>query len=135
MVPHHNLNVVAIMRTEASGVQLDKESTDMNGTKVQAHVGLLKDVKPGVEIFQDIDVLLLDVDPNNDGDMDRLQEIVSSPLSRHPGRGDRGRCDHSRRAPDHAGGARRFSAAADHPVRPGCRPQSGRREAQAQGAW
>ena len=77
MVPEHNLNVVAIMRTEASGLQLDQESTDMNGTKIDAHVGHLKDVRPGVEIFNNIDVLLLDIDPKNNGDIDRLEEIVT----------------------------------------------------------
>ncbi len=77
MVPQHNLNVVAIMRTEASGLQLDQESTDMNGTKIDAHVGDLKDVRPGVEIFNNIDVLLLDIDPKNNGDIDRLEEIVT----------------------------------------------------------
>jgi pilus assembly protein CpaE len=77
MVPEHNLNVVAIMRTEASGLQLDQESTDMNGTKIDAHVGHLKDVRPGVEIFNNIDVLLLDIDPKDNGDIDRLEEIVT----------------------------------------------------------
>ncbi len=77
MVPQHNLNVVAIMRTEASGLQLDQESTDMNGTKIDAHVGHLKDVRPGVEIFNNIDVLLLDIDPKDNGDIDRLEEIVT----------------------------------------------------------
>jgi len=77
MVPHQSLNVVAIMRSEAAGVQLDEESGNMNGTKIDAHVGQLKDVKPGVEIFQGIDVLLLDVDAKSDSDLDRLQEIVS----------------------------------------------------------
>lgn len=84
MVPHHSLNVVAIMRSEASGVQLDEESSNMNGTKVDAHVGQLKDVKAGVEIFQDIDVLLLDVDAKNKSDLDRLQEIVTREFPNTP---------------------------------------------------
>ena len=84
MVPQHNLNVVAIMRTEASGLQLDEESTDMNGTKINAHVGDLKDARPGVEIFKNIDVLLLDIDPKDNGDIDRLEEIVTRHFSDVP---------------------------------------------------
>ena len=52
-----DMNVVAILRSEATGIELTEQAVGMNGTQVDAHVGLLKDVKPGVEIFSDIDAL------------------------------------------------------------------------------
>lgn len=82
MAAGHNLNVVAIMRSEVSGMQLDEECTGMNGTRVEAHVGKLQDVNPNVEIFQKMDVLIIDVDPGNAGEIEALDHIVTK---RFPG--------------------------------------------------
>ncbi len=71
------MKVFAIMRNEASGVQLDAECTEMNGTRVEAHIGRLKDVKPDVEILRSLDVLLLDVNPKDAGEIALLDDIVN----------------------------------------------------------
>lgn len=71
------MRVVAILRSEGTGLQLDEECSNMNGTEVEAHVGKLKDVKPGVEILEGLDVLLLEVDPHDQGDIEALDQIVN----------------------------------------------------------
>ena len=73
-----SLNVVAVMRTEASGMQLDEECTEMNGTRVEAHVGELADIKPDVEIFRNVDVLIIDIDPKDSSQIEALENIVKS---------------------------------------------------------
>ena len=73
-----SLNVVAIMRTEASGMQLDEECTEMNGTRVEAHVGELADIKPDVDIFRNVDVLIIDIDPKDSSQIEALENIVKS---------------------------------------------------------
>jgi pilus assembly protein CpaE len=77
MAAGQNLNVVAIMRTEASGLQLDEECTGMNGTRVQAHVGNLQDITPDLDIFRKMDVLIIDVDPKSSGEIEALENIVA----------------------------------------------------------
>jgi DNA-binding NtrC family response regulator len=72
-----NLHVVAVMRSEASGLQLDRECTDMNGARFEAHVGPLKDVRPEIEIFKTLDVLILDVNPKDAGEIAVLDTIVN----------------------------------------------------------
>jgi len=67
-----DMRVVAILRSEGTGLQLDEECANMNGTEVEAHVGKLKDVKPGVDILEGLDVLLLEVDPHDQGDIEAL---------------------------------------------------------------
>ncbi len=71
-----NLRIVGIMRSEANGLQLDRECESMNGTRIEAHVGRLKDVKPGVEIFDSVDVLLLDVNAKDAGELSILETII-----------------------------------------------------------
>ena len=51
---------------------------EVNGTKVDVHVGKLHDVHPGVEIFADVDVLLLAPRMGGEHARDRF-------LDRHPG--------------------------------------------------
>jgi pilus assembly protein CpaE len=72
-----NLHVVAVMRSEASGLQLDRECTEMNGARFEAHVGPLKDVRPEIEIFKTLDVLILDVNPKDAGEIAVLDTIVN----------------------------------------------------------
>jgi pilus assembly protein CpaE len=71
------LHVVAVMRSEASGLQLDRECTDMNGTRFEAHVGPLKDVNPEIEIFKTLDVLILDVNPKDADEIAIVDNIVN----------------------------------------------------------
>ena len=73
-----NLRIVGIMRSEANGLQLDRECESMNGTRIEAHVGRLKDVKPGVEIFDSVDVLLLDVNAKDAGELATLEKIINT---------------------------------------------------------
>jgi Flp pilus assembly CpaE family ATPase len=53
----HGLNVVAIVRSGETGSALNESCTEMNGTKVEVHVGELNDVRPDVEI-QDVRQLM-----------------------------------------------------------------------------
>ena len=82
MAQAQGLNVVAVVRSGEMGSALNESCTEMNGTKVDIHVGRLNDVHPDVEIFAGVDVLLLDVDPSNSDDITALNSIVSD---RFPG--------------------------------------------------
>jgi pilus assembly protein CpaE len=73
----HGLNVVAIVRSSETGNALNESCANMNGTKVEVHVGKLNDVHPDVEIFNKVDVLLLDVDPSSSEEVAALSSIVS----------------------------------------------------------
>lgn len=73
-----NMNVVAILRSGEAGEALSQACTGMNGTKVNVHVGKLKDVKPGVDILRNPDVLLLDVNPRDADEVAQLQTILQS---------------------------------------------------------
>jgi pilus assembly protein CpaE len=48
----------------------------MNGTRVGVHVGKLDDVRPGVEIFDEMDVLILEVDPANGEELQTVESII-----------------------------------------------------------
>ena len=80
----HGLNVVAIVRSGETGSALNESCTEMNGTKVDVHVGELDDVRPDVEIFANVDVLLLDVDPSNSDEIATLSSIVSDRFPETP---------------------------------------------------
>ena len=84
MAQGHGLNVVAIVRSGETGSALNASCTDMNGTKVDVHVGKLHDVHPGVEIFANVDVLLLDVDPGDSEELAALSSIVSDRFPNTP---------------------------------------------------
>lgn len=72
-----NMNVVAILRSNEAGEALSRTCTDMNGTRVEVHVGKLKDVRPGIAIFaRSPDVLLLDVDLRDAEEVGHLEKIV-----------------------------------------------------------
>ena len=60
------VDVVAVVGSSEMGAALNETCADMNGTRVDVHVGRLTDVRPGVDIFNSLDVLLLEVDPRND---------------------------------------------------------------------
>ena len=77
MAERMDMRVVAILRSEAAGLQLDAECSDMNGTSVEAHVGKLRDVKPGVDILQGLDALILEIDPRDKGESEALDQIVN----------------------------------------------------------
>lgn len=73
----HGLNVVAVMRSGEAGSALNESCTNMNGTKIDVHVGKIGDVYPHVDIFENVDVLLLDVDPTSSEEVAALNSIVS----------------------------------------------------------
>lgn len=77
MIKTAHLNVTAIMRNEAAGVSLDAECYEMNGTEIHAHVGLLKDVRPDVEILRYPGILILDVNPRDPDEIQHLDAIVN----------------------------------------------------------
>jgi pilus assembly protein CpaE len=80
----HGLNVVAIVRSGEVGSALNESCANMNGTRVDVHVGKLCDVHPQVAIFQNVDVLLLDVDPSSSEDVAALRSIVSERFPETP---------------------------------------------------
>lgn len=80
----HGLNVVAIVRSGEAGSALNESCANMNGTKVDVHVGKLCDVHPNIEIFHNVDVLLLDVDPSSSEDVAALSSIVSERFPETP---------------------------------------------------
>lgn len=80
----HGLNVVAIVRSGEVGSALNQSCTEMNGTKVEVHVGQLSDVHPDVAIFADVDVLLLDVDPSKSDEIAVLHAIVKDRFPETP---------------------------------------------------
>ncbi len=82
MMSDQHPHVVAIMRSEATGLQLDRECQGMNGTRVEAHVGALKDVKPDIDFLRSLDILLLELDPRIEEDFEELEAVVKK---RFPG--------------------------------------------------
>jgi pilus assembly protein CpaE len=80
----HGLNVVAIVRSSETGNALNESCANINGTKVEVHVGKLNDVHPDVEIFNNVDVLLLDVDPSSSEEVAALSSIVSDRFPNTP---------------------------------------------------
>ena len=84
MAMGHGLNVVAIVRSDVTGAALSESLTNMNGTRIDVHVGELHDVHPDVDIFADVDVLLLDVDPGNSNEIATLDSIVSDRFPKTP---------------------------------------------------
>lgn len=80
----HGLNVVAIVRSGETGSALNETCANMNGTKVEVHVGKLSDVHPDVEIFKNVDVLLLDIDPSSSEEVAALSSIVSDRFPETP---------------------------------------------------
>jgi len=71
-----HMNVVAILRSDAAGEAFSGASADINGTRINIHVGRLLDVQPGVDILKDPDILILDVDPRNEEEVAHLQRIL-----------------------------------------------------------
>lgn len=75
-------NIVAIVHSEEMGTSLNEVSAKMNGTRLNVHVGALRDVRPDVDIFESVDVFLLEVDPRDPNEMTSLESIVQK---RFPG--------------------------------------------------
>jgi len=84
MAEGHGLNVVAIVRSSEMGKGLNETCANLNGAKVDVHVGKLSDVHPDVEIFNNVDVLLLDVDPSSSEEVAALSSIVSDRFPETP---------------------------------------------------
>jgi pilus assembly protein CpaE len=72
------MNVVAILRTDEAGQALNAACTDINGTEVIAHVGRLTDVQGDVDVLKDADILILDVDPRSDEEMNHLRKVMQT---------------------------------------------------------
>ena len=84
MAQGDGVNVVAIVRSTDVGAALDASLSNMNGAKVDVHVGKLSDVHPSVDIFESADVLLLDVDPRSSEELASLSSIVSERFPKTP---------------------------------------------------
>jgi len=84
MAEGHGLNVVAIVRSSEMGKALNETCANLNGTKIDVHVGKLSDVHPDVDIFSNVDVLLLDVDPSSSEEVAALSSIVSDRFPETP---------------------------------------------------
>ena len=78
------LKVVAVVRSSEAGAALNQTCGDMNGTRVDVHVGRLRDVNPDVEIFKNLDVLLLDVDPHSQEDIENIRSIITERFPKVP---------------------------------------------------
>lgn len=73
-----HMNVVAILRSEQAGEAFSGAGADINGTRIDVHVGRLLDVQPGVDILKNPDVLILDVDPHDAEEVAHLQRILQT---------------------------------------------------------
>lgn len=71
-----HMNVVAILRSDAAGQALNAACSDINGTEVNAHVGRLVDVQGDVDLLKGADVLILDVDPRSEEEMNHLRRVL-----------------------------------------------------------
>ena len=78
------LKVVAIVRSNEAGAAMNENCGNMNGTRVDVHVGRLKDVRPDVAIFKNLDVLLLDVDPRSEEDIENIRSIITEHFPKVP---------------------------------------------------
>ena len=72
------MNVVAILRSDEAGKAFSGASADINGTRIDVHVGRLLDVQPGVDILKDPDILILDVDPHDAEEVAHLKRILET---------------------------------------------------------
>ncbi len=63
---------------------LNETCGDINGTRVDVHVGCLKDVQSGEDIFKNLDVLLLDVDPRSNEDIENVRSIITERFPKVP---------------------------------------------------
>ena len=73
-----HMNVVAILRSDEAGKAFSGASADINGTRIDVHVGRLLDVQPGVDILKDLDILILDVDPHDAEEVAHLKRILET---------------------------------------------------------
>lgn len=71
------ISVIAILRSEEAGAALSEVCAGMNGTEVSVHVARLREVRFGAD---KPDVLVLDIDPSDAGEMEHLQRIVEKEL-------------------------------------------------------
>ena len=78
------MNVVAILRSEEAGAALNAVATDINGTEVNVHVGKLTDVREDVDILKGSDVLILDVDPHDEKELQHLQQVLQRYFPKTP---------------------------------------------------
>jgi pilus assembly protein CpaE len=75
-------NVLAIVRSNESSTALNETCKNMNGTRVNIHVGGLVDVRPDNEMIGSPDVLFLEVNPESEDDLKELKVIIEE---RFPG--------------------------------------------------
>ncbi|MFQ5772985.1 MAG: CpaE family protein [Kiloniellaceae bacterium] len=76
MAPAGLMNVIAVMRSSASGAALRSACAGVNGARVNLHLGTLAEVMGEIPAVRDPDVLLVEVDPRDAGEMARLQSIL-----------------------------------------------------------
>jgi len=78
-----SLNIVAVLRTSELRSAMSEVCSDMNGTKLDLRVGTLEQVakKPSAH---ESDLLILDVDPANLGDMEVLRGVVQAHYPQTP---------------------------------------------------
>ena len=76
MIDVEHLNLIAIMRSEESSAALREVCSGMNGTKVDVHVASLQDIGRDKGLVKGRDVLLLDIDPRDPEEAERLSAIV-----------------------------------------------------------
>lgn len=73
----HPLNVAAFVRSKETAGELRKVMTEMNGTRFDLQVGTLLDVEENGGAFVSSDILLLDVNPSDERDVELLSNIVN----------------------------------------------------------
>ena len=63
---------------------MDETCANMNGTKVEVHVGKIQDVSAGISIFEGIDALLLEIDPESEEELGELSRILGEDFAGLP---------------------------------------------------
>ena len=71
-----HLRVIALTRTQEGGSSLRQACTNMNGTRVDVHVGDMQAFLAKGGLRRGSDVLLLDVDLRDPNERERLTQIV-----------------------------------------------------------
>jgi pilus assembly protein CpaE len=79
-----HMKVVAILASQESGESMDETCANMNGTKVEVHVGQVQDVAAGISIFEGIDALLLEIDPESEEQLGELSRILGEDFAGTP---------------------------------------------------
>lgn len=72
----HQLKIAAVLRTEEMGRALTASCREVNGHNIGIHIGRLENVRPEIAGLRRSDVLLLELDPGDQAELETLHDIV-----------------------------------------------------------